>query len=288
MNMKMKRFAVVLAAAALALPMASCGKGGSNQTTTTTAANAETTGRDRSSEKAQLESQIVVDPSGMIDAGLMFVNDPGEADDSNPFIGTSPAVVTTMIGTDGNAYVAKTDINGTNVTEEGGDLVTELFTGTASPASYAEPDYVPEIKSYLSMWVDTSKQSDYVFNGEFLNFEIKVKDDAKDGIYPIDFYWLDFSDYDGNIPAAESTMGYICINSSKPDEPSVGSGLTVVPGIVEAKPGDTIQYPVSIKNNTGLTGFVLRFSYDSKAFEIVKGSNGKDFDIKSKITNKDN
>ncbi|MBR5371792.1 MAG: hypothetical protein IK130_06230 [Oscillospiraceae bacterium] len=281
-----KRITVLLAAAVLALPMASCAHGTVDDpgTTGTTGTASTGTTRDMSSEAAALESQITIGPQGDIDAGLFFVDNPNSAD--NPLYGTEPPVVTTMIGEDGKAYVAKTDINGTNVTQADGALATELFTGTVVSASYVE-DYVPDMKTYLSMWIDTSKRDDYKFDGEFLVYEIKVKDDAKDGVYPIDFYHLDFANYAGDTLPAYSNYGYICINSSKPSSETKLDGLTLVPEIVEAKPGDTIQYKVNIAQNPGICGFVLRMHYDSKAFEVKKGTNGKDFDIKSRISGRD-
>lgn len=282
-----KRITVLLAAAVLALPMASCSHGGDTTTTTAPVQNGTevtVTTRDMSSEAAALESQISVVPGGAIDAGLFFVDNPGN---ENPIFGTEPPAVTTMIGEDGSAYVAKTDINGTNVTQADGALATELFTGTVVPATYAEPDYQPKMQSYLSMWLDTSKKGDYAFEGEFLTYEIKVKEDAKDGIYPINFYHLDFSNYAGDSLPAYANYGYICINKDKPEVEKKLEGITLVPDIVTAKPGDTIQYKVNIEQNTGIAGFVLRMHYDSNAFQIVSGTNGKDFEIKSRITAKD-
>ena len=285
MKTNMKRIAVLFAAAAMSLPMAACSHGGDGNTTSATTATGTT--KDRSSEQAALVSQITIGPGGELDAGLVFVDDPGEANDSSPYIGTTPPVVTTMIGTDGKAYVQKTDVNGTELTQENGEAATELFTGTVIPVSYAEPDYVPEPRSYLSMWIDTSKGENYKFNGEFLVFDIKVKDDTKDGVYPIHLYHLDFSDYDGNTIPATATMGYICVNSEKPKVENTSSGMALVPDVVQAKPGETIKYAIKIENNPGIVGFVTRFTYDCKAFEIVKGSNGKDFEVESKIMNKD-
>lgn len=283
-----KRIAVLLIAAAMSLPMAACSHGGDNTETTTTAVTGTTgTTRDRSSEQAALVSQITIGPNGGIDAGLVFVDDPGEADASNPYIGTTPPVVTTMIGTDGNAYVAKTDVNGTTVTQENGEAATELFTGTVLPVSYAEPDYVPEPKGYLSMWIETNRGEDYKFNGEFLVFDIKVKEDTKDGVYPINFYHLDFANYNGDTLPATATMGYICVGSEKPEVENTSGGLSIIPDVVQAKPGETIKYAIKIENNPGIVGFVTRFTYDSKAFEIVKGSNGKDFQIDTKVKNVD-
>ena len=106
--------------------------------------------------------------------------------------------------------------------------------------------------NYFAMWLDTSKHQDYVFDGEFLTMQVKIADDAPDGVYPIGFMKDDFANYAGSTLEVTKNPGWICVNAEAP-EPAYQSGgdLTLTGSIVSGKPGDTVTFTVSVSDNSG-------------------------------------
>lgn len=227
------------------------------------------------------EDGYVTDAYGQKNQPLSF-QQPNNEDDA-------PAV-TSKRAQDGNVYVNKTDINGDTVTDAGGAAATEIYTGETNAASY-EPDYEPSIKSYQAFWLDISQREDYVFDGNLLEFEIEVAADAPDGVYPVEFYYADFSNYSANTDENADVMknvafraGYLCINSDEPAEEPLGTAMTLTPDTVSAKPGETVRMNVRIDNNTGIVAFVVRMYYDDKVMKIVNAGAGEDLASRASLT----
>ena len=270
-----KRIAAVLLAAVTMIPAASCAKEGS---TDSGANNAQNSKKDQ-----EISIPVETDQKGGLKVDLTYQDQP----ENNQYPVTTPAV-SAKRGEDGSLYVPQTDINGGKVTEEGGKEVTVAYTGTTLATSYAQPDYQPDYKTFFSMWVDTSRQKDYVFDGEFLVYEVKIKEDAKDGVYPIELYHTDFSNWAAKVMDVVTNVGYICINSEKPNPVHKNGGdIALCPDIITAKPGDTVQYVVKAENNTGIVGFRIWLSYDSNAMQFVRAKNGKDFESLTKTSGRD-
>ena len=83
------------------------------------------------------------------------------------------------------------------------------------------------------------QKADFVFDGEFLVYKIKISEDAQDGVYPIQIYKDDVSNYDGKTLKIVSNPGYICINSDEPTPSHHTDGDLVLNGsVVSGKPGD--------------------------------------------------
>lgn len=188
-------------------------------------------------------------------------------------------VVTTRRGSDGQYYIAQTDINGSVVTETNGEARTEVYTGTTVAAQYEEPSYQPDQKTYQAYWLDISNRSDFVFDGNLLEFEVKVAEDAKDGVYPIEVFFTDFSNYDAvSLSNIACRPGYLCINSDKPAQTALNDGqMTLTPDTFEAKPGDTVRMNVRVDNNPGMVAFVVRMHYDANVMTITDAGAGSDF-----------
>lgn len=199
-------------------------------------------------------------------------------------------VVSSRRAEDGTVYVDKTDINGAVVTDANGEKQTEIYTGETNAASY-EPDYVPSIKTYQAYWLDISKRKDFVFDGNLLEFEIEVAQDAPNGIYPVEIYFTDFSNYNGNsdengeiVKNVVSRVGYLCINSEEPEIPALGTAMTLTPETVSAKPGETVRMNVRIDNNPGIVAFVLRMHYDDKIMTILEAGAGDELGARATLT----
>lgn len=189
----------------------------------------------------------------------------------------TPAV-TTYVADNGDVFVAQTDINGASVTEPNGAAVTVPFvTETVAAPAHA-------YKSYQALWVDTSKKKDFIFDGEFLVFDIEVKSDAKDGAYPFEFYYTDFSNYDGVTLDVKSIPGYVVIGDAEiPETPELENILTLVPESVKVKAGDTAKVIVNVRNNPGFCGFNVYLHYDSNVMSVQKAYAGSEFSTKASL-----
>lgn len=273
-----KKITALLLAAAIMIPAAGCAKGGSNDSKQDNSASAG-----ENSKSGGDKIPLQTDANGGIQVDLTYEDEP----ENNQYPATQPAN-TVKRGEDGSLYVQQTDINGGTVTQAGGDAATVLYTGTTLASSYAEPEYTPNYKSFFSMWIDTSKQADYVFDGEFLVFDVKIRDDAKDGVYPVEIYHTDFSNWAAKTMEVTTNVGYICVNSDAPTpDHKTGGQLTLTPGVVSGKPGDTVQLAVKAENNSGFVGFRVWLSYDSNAVQFLKTKAGADFDTSTRPSGKD-
>ena len=54
---------------------------------------------------------------------------------------------------------------------------------------------------------------------------------------------------------------------------AAGAEVALVPQATEVKAGETVVVNVELKNNTGMTGLILKYTYD-EAFELVKAEDG--------------
>ena len=272
-----KRIAALLLAAAMMIPATGCAKGGNSGTES----KSEASSADSKSGGDKIPMQT--NENGQIKVELTYEDEPK----NNQFPVTQPAV-TVKVGEDGSAYVQQTDINGGKVTQADGKEATVLYTGTTLASSYKEPDYTPLYKSFFSMWIDTSKRADYVFDGEFLVFDVKIKDDAKDGVYPVEIYHTDFSNWAAKTMKVTTNVGYICVNSDAPTpDHKTGGDLTLTPDVVSGKPGDTVKLAVKAEQNSGFVGFRVWLSYDSNAVQFLKTKAGADFDTTTRPSGRD-
>lgn len=128
-------------------------------------------------------------------------------------------------------------------------------------------------------WMDISKQKDYIFNGEYLVAEFKIKENTADGIYPITLDWLDFANFDAQTIKFTAIDGAIVVGGEA-EENKFNEGSSdpqiMVPN-VSGKAGETVKVAIQIKNNPGVVANILRFSYNSDVLEYVGGSEGADF-----------
>lgn len=157
---------------------------------------------------------------------------------------------------------------------------TSAVKSTGRSVSYSEtetPDHKTDWSTFV-LWLDTSKKSDFVFDGEFLTMQVKIAEDAKDGVYPVGIMTDDFTNYNGDRLETAKNPGFICVNAEAPEPANQSGGdLTLTGSTVSGKPGDTVTFTIGISDNKGIAGFRLWLKYDKKVLKITDVSAGKDF-----------
>ncbi|MGN0613010.1 MAG: hypothetical protein ACI4JB_03840 [Porcipelethomonas sp.] len=127
-------------------------------------------------------------------------------------------------------------------------------------------------------WMDISRGTDYVFNGEYLTAEFKIKDGVEDGIYPITIEWLDFSNWNSQTIEFTGIDGAIVVGGEATENTFNDDGTPqVMASNVSGKAGDTVTVSFHIQNNPGVVANIFRFGFNSDALEYVGGGEGADF-----------
>lgn len=128
-------------------------------------------------------------------------------------------------------------------------------------------------------WLDLSRQQNYVFDGEFITADFKIKEGTPNGTYPITIEWLDFSCWEGKSVAFNGTDGAVVVGSESAANSFRNDGSPeIMAENVSGKPGDTVTVRFQMKNNPGIVACVFRFGFDSDALEYVGGGEGADFE----------
>lgn len=159
-----------------------------------------------------------------------------------------------------------TDAQGEKVTNSSGQPVTEYVTENGGNS-----DYKSLTNGNYILWIDCSKNEDYVFNDEFIKVTFEVKENIPDGTYPITFA-TDFSSVKGKHIEPKVYSGSITVGGeAKKDEDLSGVTDCVLYGDnVSCKQGETVDFYINLKNNPGLAGTLLWFYYDSNAMTVKK------------------
>lgn len=127
-------------------------------------------------------------------------------------------------------------------------------------------------------WMDISKSEDYVFNGEYLTAEFKIKEGTADGIYPITLDWLDFANWDSQSVKFTPIDGAVIVGGEAAENKFNEDGTPqVMVQNVSGKAGETVKVSIYIENNPGVVANILRFGYNSDVLEYVGGGEGADF-----------
>lgn len=128
-------------------------------------------------------------------------------------------------------------------------------------------------------WLDLSKKQNFVFDGEFITADFKIKEGTANGTYPITIEWLDFSSWEGKSVAFNGTDGAVVVGSEAEANSFRNDGSPeIMAENVSGNPGDTVTVRFQMKNNPGIVACVFRFGYDSDALEYVGGGEGADFE----------
>lgn len=163
-----------------------------------------------------------------------------------------------------NTPVADNDL-GNNNADLPGDTKLEVHNGTRTIMQ--------------AWWMDISKGQDYIFNGEYLTAEFKIKEGTADGIYPVTLDWLDFGNWDSQTVNFTGIDGAVVVGAEATENKFNDDGTPqVMVQNVSGKAGDTVKVSIYIENNPGVVANLLRFSYNSDVLEYVGGGEGANFD----------
>lgn len=295
---KLKRLTAALLAAVVILPVTACGeKITNNSTADNSAGDNQTPGdsgnaADPNGGNADNGDSAEVNPDVQMFDENVVVGDDGSQNQALSFsqnFKDNEKVNAPFRGEDGNYYVAKTDINGNAAVDGNGETQTDVYKDTGK-MEY-QLNYTPSIKSYQALWLDISQKSDFVFDGNLLEYEVKVADDAPDGIYPVEVYYTDFSNYSANtddnaakLRDVDMIKGYICINKDAPEAEKPGDKMTISAESISVMPGDTARFNVRLDNNPGIVAFVVRLHYDSNIITINKAAAGSELGRRARLT----
>ena len=162
--------------------------------------------------------------------------------------------------------VEVTEANGEKATDSAGNVVTQIVT---KPADSSAENYKSKTESKYCFWIDISKDSDYVFNDQFIKVTFNLKDNIPDRDYPVRFN-PDLSSVAGkSITPDKVVQGTIRVGGDiDAQNVSSESGFVVYGDNVSAKAGDTVDYYLNIKNNPGLAGILVWVYYDANAMDV--------------------
>lgn len=216
-----------------------------------------------------------------------FANELKKGEDTSPVTttakATSASTTTTAKATSASATTtAKATAASTTTTSKAtaASTTTAKATATSATTTASEAEttvtttsagYVAETDAKYFMWVDIAKDKDYVFNDEFIKLSFKIKEDIPDKDYTIRLK-PDLSDIKGVSIYPDSVIhGTIRVNSGSiaPVDVSAETGMAVYGDNIACKQGDTVDYYINFKNNSGIAGALIWFYYDSNAMELV-------------------
>lgn len=196
--------------------------------------------------------------------------------------------VTEANGEPVTTYVTVTDAAGEPATEDGGETQTTAITVTTEikvtkPVNQTETttstgnEYVPYNDSAYAMWIDISKDEDYVFNDEFIEVVFKIKDNAPDGAYDVKISNPDFASLKDNVKTVKPgklVNGKVYVNQEAEAQEDISGSDTFVVYTESAsgKQGEEVIVRFGMKNNPGLCAINFWFDYDRNAMEIVECS----------------
>lgn len=267
-NFRKKAIALAAVACVAVTSAASCSKKQASSTNNGTSAGSNSSGQAASNNMPTLENienasgAVVVtpfqtgSPADIANLGLTAPNGI-DLDSDDPQTKTTTQAATEV--------VEVTQANGEKVTDANGAVVTEIVTKTTE----ASDEYTSKTDSRYCMWLDISKDSDYVFNGDFIEVVFKLKDNIPNKDYPVRFN-PDFASVAGKSVSPDKVIqGNIRVGGDI-EEQNVSSetGFVAYGDNVSAKPGDEITYHINLKNNPGLAAMLVWVYFDTNAMEV--------------------
>lgn len=166
-----------------------------------------------------------------------------------------------------NIYVVEDNDPGKNNADLPGKTGLEIHNGTRA--------------TMQAWWMDISKSQDYIFNGEYLVAEFKIKEGTADGIYPITINHADFANWNSQTVEFDTVDGAVVVGGEAEENKfNDGDAPQLMVTNVSGKAGDTVKVAINIQNNPGVVANILRFSYNSDVLEFVSAGEGADFNGK--------
>ena len=168
------------------------------------------------------------------------------------------------------------DLAKAGITLPGGDV--DLDSDDPTSKNEDGSGYVSKTESRYCLWIDISKDQDYVFNGDFIDVYFKLKKDIPEKDYAVRFT-TDFSSIEGaSITPDKILQGNIRVGGSiDAQDVSSEKGFVAYGENVSAKAGDEVCYRISLKNNPGLAAILVWVYYDSNAMEVEDVVPGGEF-----------
>lgn len=190
-------------------------------------------------------------------------------------------------------YVPVTEADGQPVTEADGQPATEAVVVTQVVTKPAEKEETTSAPAYTSkedgryaMWLDISKDENFFFEGDMIRATFKVKEGIPDGDYSVRIS-PDLSDVAGVAIYPEKTIdGVIRVNNGEIEAVDVSqeTGMVFWGDSIACKQGDTIDFNINIKNNSGLVAFCVWFYFDSNALEFIEATPSGEFETIARDT----
>ena len=168
------------------------------------------------------------------------------------------------------------DLAKAGITLPGGDV--DLDSDDPTSKNEDGSGYVSKTDSRYCLWIDISKDQNYVFNGDFIDVYFKLKKDIPEKDYAVRFT-TDFSSIEGaSITPDKIVQGNIRVGGSiDAQDVSSEKGFVAYGENVSAKAGDEVCYRISLKNNPGLAAILVWVYYDSNAMEVEDVVPGGEF-----------
>lgn len=222
---------------------------------------------DSSSDPAEPVTEIVevTDAAGEVVTEYVEVTqaDGQKATDAQGQAVTEAVPVTTVVTVEPTGSVG-----GETATEEGGNSSGE--EATQPPAE----EYTPYMDRGWAMWVDISKDEDFLFQDQFIEVTFKIKEDTPDGAYDVVITNPDFANIiNGGTSLDADTVvdGKVYVNQEveAQREFTDSDGFVVYGDHVGAKQGDEVKFYFNMKNNPGMVAMYFEFNFDRNAMDIV-------------------
>lgn len=201
---------------------------------------------------------------------IVVTDDKGQpATDSKGETQTTAVKVTSTVKNNNN------NNNNNNNGNSGNSNQSETTTASGNSGN-SSSDYVSKTKSAYAMWLDISKNEDFIFNDEFIQITFRIKEDTPEGVYDVKISNPDFASLADNVKSVmpDTVLNgkvYVSEDAQPQREVTDSDGFCVYADNVSAKPGEEVTVTFSMKNNPGLCAINFWFDYDQNAMEIVKG-----------------
>jgi hypothetical protein len=268
-DIRKKAIALAAVACVAITSAASCSKKGASSSNNGTSAGSNSSSQSSANDGPTLENienasgAVVItpfqtgSPADLANTGLTPPDTDIDLDSDDPQTKTTTQPATEI--------VEVTEANGEKATDANGAVVTQVVTKPTEASS----DYKSKTDSRYCMWIDISKDSDYVFNGDFIEVVFKLKDNIPNKDYPVRFN-PDFSTISGKSISPDSVIqGNIRVGGTIDDQDvSSETGFVAYGDNVSAKAGDEVTYHINLKNNPGLAAMLVWVYYDSNAMEV--------------------
>jgi hypothetical protein len=268
-DIRKKAIALAAVACVAITSAASCSKKGASSSNSGTSAGSNSSSQSSANDGPTLENienasgAVVItpfqtgSPADLANTGITPPDTDIDLDSDDPQTKTTTQPATEI--------VEVTEANGEKATDANGAVVTQVVTKPTEASS----DYKSKTDSRYCMWIDISKDSDYVFNGDFIEVVFKLKDNIPNKDYPVRFN-PDFSTISGKSISPDSVIqGNIRVGGTIDDQDvSSETGFVAYGDNVSAKAGDEVTYHINLKNNPGLAAMLVWVYYDSNAMEV--------------------